>query len=121
MPFFFSFQQTRQEATNGQFATFGHDRYAPIPGAAPEGASAMHQASFAWREIARDRVILGKVLGEGEFGMVIKGDFTEDDGHVMPCAVKKLKRKLNQELIILSVQLQCDLATAFSEVMLFFT
>jgi len=84
--------QTRQEATNGQFATFGHDRYAPIPGAAPEGASAMHQASFAWREIARDRVILGKVLGEGEFGMVIKGDFTEDDGHVMPCAVKKLKR-----------------------------
>ena len=53
----------------------------------------LQQASFAWREIPRDRVILGKVLGEGEFGMVVKAEFTEDDGHITHCAVKKLKRK----------------------------
>ena len=49
------------------------------------------QASFPWREIPRDRLTLGKILGEGEFGMVVKGELTEDDGHVTPCAVKKLK------------------------------
>ena len=49
------------------------------------------QASFAWREIPRDRLTLGKILGEGEFGMVVKGELTEDDGHITPCAVKKLK------------------------------
>ena len=25
--------------------------------------------------------------------MVVKGELTEDDGHVTPCAVKKLKRR----------------------------
>ena len=25
--------------------------------------------------------------------MVVKAEFTEDDGHIVPCAVKKLKRK----------------------------
>ena len=49
------------------------------------------QASFPWREIPRDRLTLGKILGEGEFGMVVKGELTEDDGHITPCAVKKLK------------------------------
>jgi len=46
---------------------------------------------FPWREIPRDRLTLGKILGEGEFGMVVKGELTEDDGHITPCAVKKLK------------------------------
>ena len=50
------------------------------------------QASFPWREIPRDRLTLGKILGEGEFGMVVIGELTEDDGHVTSCAVKKLKR-----------------------------
>lgn len=73
--------------------TFGRERYAPIPGETADGARAMQiQASFAWREIPRDRLTLGKILGEGEFGMVVKGELTEDDGHVTPCAVKKLKR-----------------------------
>ena len=49
------------------------------------------QASFPWREIPRDRLTLGKILGEGEFGMVVIGELTEDDGRVTPCAVKKLK------------------------------
>lgn len=60
----------------------------------PNGASAVAiGASFSWREIPRDRLILGKVLGEGEFGMVLKGELTEDDGRTIPCAVKQLKRK----------------------------
>lgn len=73
--------------------TFGGERYALIPGETAGGATAMQiQASFAWREIPRDRLTLGKILGEGEFGMVVKGELTEDDGHVTSCAVKKLKR-----------------------------
>ena len=73
--------------------TFGRERYAPIPGEATNGVSAVQiQATFAWREIPRDRIVLGKILGEGEFGMVVKGELTEDDGHITPCAVKKLKR-----------------------------
>jgi len=44
-----------------------------------------------WREIPRDRLTLGTILGEGEFGMVVKGELTEDDGHVTLCAVKKVK------------------------------
>ena len=75
--------------------TFGtNDRYYPVPGMEPNGASAVAiGASFSWREIPRDRLILGKVLGEGEFGMVVKGELTEDDGRTIPCAVKQLKRK----------------------------
>jgi len=85
--------QNQVEATNDRFVTFGRERYAPIPGETADGARAMQiQASFAWREIPRDRLTLGKILGEGEFGMVVKGELTEDDGHVTPCAVKKLKR-----------------------------
>ena len=88
-------QESQPAATNGHFATVGHDRYAQIPGVAANGASATAiEASFSWREIPRDRVTLGKVLGEGEFGMVMKGELSEDDGRVIPCAVKKLKRKL---------------------------
>ena len=89
----YSCQQNQAEATNDRFVTFGQERYAPIPGETGDGARAMQiQASFAWREIPRDRLTLGKILGEGEFGMVVKGELTEDDGHVTPCAVKKLKR-----------------------------
>ena len=83
--------------------TFGRERYAPIPGETADGAKSMQiQASFAWREIPRDRLTLGKVLGEGEFGMVVKGELTEDGGHVTSCAVKKLKRMLI-ELILTPV------------------
>lgn len=85
--------RNQTEVNDGRFLTFGHDRYAAIPGEASNGASAVAaSASFSWREIARERVTLGKILGEGEFGMVLKGEFSEGDGHVVPCAVKKLKR-----------------------------
>ena len=69
--------------------TFGRERYAPIPGETPKGACAMQmQASFSWREIPRHLIILGKVLGEGEFGMVVKGELTEDDGHIIQCLTR---------------------------------
>ncbi|PFX22514.1 Fibroblast growth factor receptor 1 [Stylophora pistillata] len=88
--------QNHSEAENGRFttSTFGRDRYALVPGQAPNNAAAPIdiEASFAWREIPRDRITLGKVLGEGEFGMVVRGELTEDDGNVITCAVKKLKR-----------------------------
>ena len=80
--------------------TFGGERYASVPGETAGGATAMQiQASFAWREIPRDRLTLGKILGEGEFGMVVKGELAEDDGHVTPCAVKKLKRMFTYLLL----------------------
>ena len=104
--FFDSLQQSQPAATNGRFTTFGHDRYAHIPGEAPNRAGAMAiEASFSWREIPRDRVTLGKVLGEGEFGMVMKGELSEDDGRIIPCAVKKLKRMLISALSCLNGQM----------------
>ena len=75
--------------------TFGGESYAPIPGETAGGATAIQ----IWREIPRDRLTLGKILGEGEFGMVVKGELTEDDGHVTPCAVKKLKRMFTYLLL----------------------
>ena len=69
-------------------------RYALVPGSGEELAAARNmQASFTGRQIPRDRLHLGKVLGEGEFGLVTKAELTEDDGQIVPCAVKTLKRK----------------------------
>ncbi|KAK3741699.1 hypothetical protein QZH41_016948 [Actinostola sp. cb2023] len=48
-----------------------------------------------WKDISRDCLELGRVLGEGEFGMVIEGKLTQEDGSVIRCAVKKLKRTAN--------------------------
>ena len=69
------------------------DRYAPIPGVSPnEASTAIKAASFSWREIPHHQLTLGKILGEGEFGMVLKGELAEEDGSIVTCAVKKLKR-----------------------------
>ncbi|XP_068676392.1 uncharacterized protein [Montipora foliosa] len=63
----------------------------------PNGASvSIAGASFSWREIPRHLVTLGKVLGQGEFGIVVKGELTEEDGRIVPCAVKKLKRSATE-------------------------
>ena len=105
-------QQNHSEAENGRFttSTFGRDRYALVPGQAPNNAAAPIdiEASFAWREIPRDRITLGKVLGEGEFGMVVRGELTEDDGNVITCAVKKLKRMSILFLLQFTAQSKCS-------------
>ena len=84
---------------NKHFVHFPRDHYAPISGESPKEANvSMAEASFSWREIPRYLLSLGKVLGEGEFGMVVKGELQEEDGRILPCAVKKLKRKLKARL-----------------------
>lgn len=77
---------------------FAHERYAPIPGESSSNAASasIAAASFSWREIPRHLLTLGKVLGEGQFGMVVKGELTEEDGRIVPCAVKKLKRSATE-------------------------
>ena len=45
----------------------------------------------AWREINRKQLSIHNILGSGQFGEVAKGDLTEEDGAVVPCAVKTLK------------------------------
>ena len=78
------------------FAGNGCHGYIPLSGGKLSADST--EASFPWREILRDCITLGKVLGEGEFGMVMKGELSEDDGLIIPCAVKKLKSTLNSLL-----------------------
>ncbi|KAK3741701.1 hypothetical protein QZH41_016950, partial [Actinostola sp. cb2023] len=49
-----------------------------------------------WKDIPRDCLELGRILGEGEFGIVIEGKLTQEDGSAIRCAVKKLKRTSNE-------------------------
>ncbi|XP_044169164.1 uncharacterized protein LOC122953369 isoform X1 [Acropora millepora] len=80
-----------------QFVQISQDRYAPIPGVSPnEASTAIKAASFSWREIPPHQLTLGKILGEGEFGMVLKGELAEEDGSIVTCAVKKLKRSATE-------------------------
>ena len=83
------------------------------------------EVSFPWREIPRDSVTLGEVLGEGEFGIVVKGELCEDDGRVITCAVKKLKSTLNSSSFLLfsnsvneQKNLSCKLESAPSKLSL---
>jgi len=81
------------EPEKGRYATLDRNGYAQISDETPCGNIATQkEASSSWREIPRDRIVLGKTLGEGEFGMVIKGELAEDDGRITHCAVKTLKR-----------------------------
>ncbi|XP_068676713.1 uncharacterized protein [Montipora foliosa] len=59
---------------------FAHERCAPIPGESSSNGARSN------------------VLGEGQFGMVVKGELTEEDGRIVPCAVKKLKRPEDRPL-----------------------
>ncbi|KAK2556683.1 Angiopoietin-1 receptor [Acropora cervicornis] len=89
--------QQQQFVTNEHFVQFSQDRYAPIPGVSPnEASTAIKAASFSWREIPRHQLTLGKILGEGEFGMVLRGELAEEDGSIVTCAVKKLKRSATE-------------------------
>ena len=81
------------EPEKGRYVTLDRDGYAQISDETPCGdITTQNEASFSWPEIPRDRIVLGNTLGEGEFGMVVKGELTEDDGRITHCAVKTLKR-----------------------------
>ena len=46
-----------------------------------------------WVELERSEVKLDKMLGEGAFGEVYRGE-VQIDGEKWPCAVKKVKGKI---------------------------
>ena len=48
---------------------------------------------FSWREISRDILLIGDILGQGEFGLVTKAVVTDLDSGDIPVAVKSVKGK----------------------------
>ena len=48
----------------------------------------MGRPKKTWRELPRNKLVTEEWLGSGAFGVVVKGQFEEDDGSVTPCAVK---------------------------------
>jgi serine/threonine protein kinase len=48
----------------------------------------MAQVASKFREIPHDQVMIGKELGSGQFGLVVRGYLKNDKTH---CAIKMLK------------------------------
>jgi serine/threonine protein kinase len=48
----------------------------------------MSQVASTYREIPHDQVMIGKELGSGQFGLVVRGYLKDDKTH---CAIKMLK------------------------------
>ena len=46
---------------------------------------------FSWKEIPRDALNMGNILGQGEFGLVVKAVVSEENGVETPVAVKSIK------------------------------
>ena len=52
-----------------------------------------------WKEIPREDVTIGKELGAGAFGSVVRAELKKD-GKNIPCAVKMLKRTCKCHLML---------------------
>ena len=46
-----------------------------------------------WEEFPQENIKLLDELGSGAFGIVFKGELQQENGNIIPCAVKTLKRK----------------------------
>ena len=47
---------------------------------------------FSWREIKRESLMMGDILGHGEFGMVVKATWINEENNTrIPVAVKTIK------------------------------
>ena len=46
-----------------------------------------------WEEFPHENIKLLDELGSGAFGIVFKGELQQENGIIIPCAVKTLKRK----------------------------
>ena len=55
--------------------------------------SDQEQEYFSWTEISRDALHCGEILGQGEFGLVVKAVLTGDETADTPVAVKSVKGK----------------------------
>ena len=53
--------------------------------------SDQEQEYFSWNEISRDALHCGDILGQGEFGVVIKATLTGEETADIPVAVKGVK------------------------------
>ena len=61
----------------------------------PNGYSGFKQEQeyFSWNEISRDTLLFGDILGQGEFGLVVKAVLTGDETADIHVAVKSVKGK----------------------------
>ncbi len=59
------------------------------------------QALISWREITRESLMMGDVLGQGEFGMVKRATWLDDQSNTkVPVAVKTIKGKWWKWLVV---------------------